>query len=208
MADITRRVIWVSRGLLGSHRGSCWHNHAAEPGAGAQPVEGGTALRESEEKYRTLVRARPRASPWSCRNGRLWQQHPARAAGLRGSRAGGAGVGIAVRPGPGVPRANHGGGRRARPGHSERRQPTGRAGRRRAVVSSGTRPGMSLSVRDMTAHRTTEETLPGCCPRCRPHNCSDASRDRVPVEDGVCGLDTSIQGAAAAMTRARRAQSS
>ena len=70
-------------------------------------------------------------------------------------------------------------------------------------VAVGDRTGRLLSVRDMTAHKTTEETLSRLLSEMQttqllPTRPVTASR----LTTAVCGLDTTIRAAAATMTRA------
>ncbi len=201
VSAITRRVVMVSLAFSVLIAGLLVHMTKQSVDLDRQRWTAESALRESEEKYRTLVEGTTEGVVLVVSGRCVYSNAPLRT--LLGYDEGGLeGLGWEqiLEPVPAVGE----GPAEGRPARAVRRD----GSRidvmvRTAPVSVGDRTGLTVSIRDMTAHRSTEERLSALLAEMQttqllPTRPVSASR----LSTVACGLETPVREAAAAMTRA------
>ena len=205
VSDITRRVIQIALGFSILIAGLLVYMTKQSLESRATAVVRGIGVAESEEKYRMLAEGTTEGIVLAMQ-GRFVsrQQHHAHHARVRGRRAGRPRARTRVRPGARVPRSEP-----AASAPGQRVQAIRKDGARLDVlvgaspVAVGDRTGRILSVRDMTAHKTDRRDAVPPARRDADHAAvADASRHRVPPDDGRLRAGHDDSDAAAAMTRA------
>lgn len=205
VSAITRRVIHIALGFSLLVAGLLFYMTKQSLGLERQRLRAETALRESEEKYRTLVEGTTEGILLVMQGRFVYGNSTlCELLGYEESELSGLEWPQLFDPVPAV--LLHGQASAA----GERVQAIRKDGGRLDVLAGaspvdvGDRAGLILSVKDMTHHRTTEETLSRLLSEMQttqllPTRPVTASR----LAAAVCDLDTPIRDAAAAMTRAR-----
>jgi PAS domain S-box-containing protein len=205
VAAITRRVIRIALGFSMIIAGLLAYMTKQSLNLERQRFTAEAGLRESEEKYRTLVEGTTEGivlvvqGHCAYGNGKALSMLGYQESGLQGLEPA-----RLFDPVPDFLDQPQG------PSPGQRVQAIRRDGSRLDVlvgtspVAVGDRTGLILSIKDMTAHATTEETLSRLLAEMQttqllPTRPVSASR----LTTVACGMDTPIKTAAAAMTRAR-----